>query len=364
MPRHSRRSHRHRQRGWLLAAAGRRSAQRRPRASRRARRRRVPDTYLRPARRRDALCRRAGRAPRARCRLGAGALAQARFVPGVPRFIMPPPAGTAKNWAAYRARFVEPMRIRAGVAFWRDNESGWRSPRSATACRPRSSSASSASRRSTAGTWATSASRRAGHAGVRLPGRAQRPQRLLPRRTRELVRAVQARGHRPARLAGLLRRRDGHAAVHAVSINRYAVDFDGDGRVDLHANAADVIGSVAHYLAEFGWRRGMPTHYAVEPPTETTRARRCCWRPTSCRASPPPRWRRAAPRCRRSGRADDGLLALVELQNGDGRAELRRWHAELLRTDALQLVELLRDGGDRAGRGGARGARTALLRRT
>ena len=28
---------------------------------------------------------------------------------------MPPPAGTAKNWAAYRARFVEPMRIRAGV---------------------------------------------------------------------------------------------------------------------------------------------------------------------------------------------------------------------------------------------------------
>ena len=32
-------------------------------------------------------------------------------MPSVARLIMPPPAGTAKNWAAYRARFVEPMRI-------------------------------------------------------------------------------------------------------------------------------------------------------------------------------------------------------------------------------------------------------------
>ena len=50
------------------------------------------------------------------------ALAQARFVPAVARYIMPPTTGTAKNWAAYRARFVEPIRIRAGVAFWRANQ--------------------------------------------------------------------------------------------------------------------------------------------------------------------------------------------------------------------------------------------------
>jgi len=50
------------------------------------------------------------------------ALQQARYVPTVARLIMPPPAGTAKNWAAYRSRFVEPMRIRAGAAFWRANQ--------------------------------------------------------------------------------------------------------------------------------------------------------------------------------------------------------------------------------------------------
>ena len=51
-----------------------------------------------------------------------GLVAQARLVPQVRRLIVPPPTGTAKNWAAYRARFVEPVRIRAGVQFWRDNE--------------------------------------------------------------------------------------------------------------------------------------------------------------------------------------------------------------------------------------------------
>ena len=46
---------------------------------------------------------------------------------------------------------------------------------------------------------------------------------------------------------------------------RFGVDFDGDGRVDLMHSASDAIGSVAHYLEAFGWRRGLPTHYAFEP---------------------------------------------------------------------------------------------------
>jgi membrane-bound lytic murein transglycosylase B len=49
-------------------------------------------------------------------------LAQSRYLPTVARLIMPPPQGSVKNWAAYRARFVEPVRLRAGVAFWRENQ--------------------------------------------------------------------------------------------------------------------------------------------------------------------------------------------------------------------------------------------------
>ena len=71
------------------------------------------------------------------------------------------------------------------------------------------------------------------------------------------------------------------------SINRYAVDFDDDGRIDLHASAADVIGSVAHYLAAHGWQRGMADAPSRWPCRWTPRrARRCC-SPTSCPASAP-----------------------------------------------------------------------------
>ncbi len=48
-------------------------------------------------------------------------LAQARLQPAAQRLMMPPPAGTAKNWAAYRERFVEPQRIAAGVRFWNEH---------------------------------------------------------------------------------------------------------------------------------------------------------------------------------------------------------------------------------------------------
>ena len=62
-------------------------------------------------------------------------IAQAQRLPQVARLMLPAPRGTAKNWAAYRARFIEPIRLRAGLAFWENNrdtlsraeaELGWR----------------------------------------------------------------------------------------------------------------------------------------------------------------------------------------------------------------------------------------------
>lgn len=42
------------------------------------------------------------------------------------------------------------------------------------------------------------------------------------------------------------------------SMRRYAIDFDGDGRIDLWTSGDDVVGSVANYLARHDWVRGQP----------------------------------------------------------------------------------------------------------
>jgi membrane-bound lytic murein transglycosylase B len=42
------------------------------------------------------------------------------------------------------------------------------------------------------------------------------------------------------------------------SYRKYAVDFDGDGRINLWDSTADVVGSVANYLRHFGWVWGQP----------------------------------------------------------------------------------------------------------
>jgi len=47
------------------------------------------------------------------------------------------------------------------------------------------------------------------------------------------------------------------------SIRRYAVDYDGDSRIDLTRSPADAIGSVASFLAQHGWERGRPVMYAA-----------------------------------------------------------------------------------------------------
>ena len=42
------------------------------------------------------------------------------------------------------------------------------------------------------------------------------------------------------------------------SYRRYAVDYNGNGKIDIMNEPEDAIGSVANYLKHFGWRRGEP----------------------------------------------------------------------------------------------------------
>jgi len=65
-------------------------------------------------------------------------------------------------------------------------------------------------------------------------------------------------GASPAELKGSFAGALGVPQFMPGSYRNFAVDFDSDGRVDLWANSADIIGSVANYLARHDWQRGQP----------------------------------------------------------------------------------------------------------
>ncbi len=244
-------------------------------------------------------------------------LAQARFVPSVARLIMPPPAGTAKNWAAYRARFIEPDRVRAGTAFWAAH-SEW---------------LDAAEQR-----YGVPAAMVVGIIGVETYyGRVTGNYRVLDalatlsldfptgRRDRsaffkdelgQFLRLAMTEQLPTAAVKGSFAGAIGLGQFMPGSINRFAVDFDGNGHIDMTDSAADVIGSVAHYLAEHGWQRGWPSHFAVKPPVDSA-ARATLLVPDILPSFTPAQLTDAGAVLEPAALLHPGLLALVELQNGD-----------------------------------------------
>jgi membrane-bound lytic murein transglycosylase B len=245
------------------------------------------------------------------------ALEQARFVPSVARFIMPPPAGTAKNWAAYRARFVEPIRIRAGVAFWRANEKWLLQAEEVYGVPPEI----------VVGIIGveTIYGRQMGNFRVidalatlafDFPaGRKDRSEFFRDELENWFV-LCKSEGIEPLAWRGSYAGALGMPQFMPSSFNKYAVDFDADGHVDLHGNAADVIGSVAHYLAEFGWKRRLPTHFEVKAPVDTS-ARAALLAPDILPTFAPAEMIEKGAVLGEEGRNAETVLALVELQNGN-----------------------------------------------
>jgi membrane-bound lytic murein transglycosylase B len=83
----------------------------------------------------------------------------------------------------------------------------------------------------------------------------------------------------------------------------------------MHRSAADVIGSVAHYLAEFGWKRDLPSRFEVAAPVDTTQRALLLVRDILPSFTSTQLVEHGAV-LSEAAMAHEGLLALVELQNG------------------------------------------------
>jgi len=199
-------------------------------------------------------------------------LSQALDLPRVRQLILPASVGTAKNWTAYRDRFIEPRRLDAGQAFWDENE--------AALARAESQ-------------YGVPAEVVVGILGVetfygRITGgfkvldalatlafdfpaehpRAAERQAFFRSELAEFLKLCRENGLDAAEVRGSYAGALGWPQFMPGSWRKHAVDFDGDGRIDLVASPVDAIGSVAHYLSEYGWKPGETTHYSVKLPAD------------------------------------------------------------------------------------------------
>lgn len=196
-----------------------------------------------------------------------GMVGQAQKLDIVQRLVLPPAPGTRKNWAVYRSRFIDATRIAAGVRFWRDNRAALERAEQA---------------------YGVAAQHIVGIIGVEtIYGQQMGDFRVIDalatlafdhpsEHPRAAERSAYFRGELEQLLA-LAHRAGGDPTVPVGSFAgamglpqfmpsswvRWAVDFDGDGRIDLRRSAVDAIGSVASYFKAHGWQTDMPAWYPV-----------------------------------------------------------------------------------------------------
>jgi len=247
------------------------------------------------------------------------AIGQARYSATVARLMQPAAKPFVKNWRVYRSRFIDPIRIAAGVRFWQANQ--------ATLERAEKEygvpvdiivgiiGVETIYGRDTGNFRVMDAITTLAFDFPASHPRAKERSEFFKGEVEQFLTLQNRRGVDPFEPRGSFAGAMGMPQFMPSSWVKYAIDYDGDGNIDLWNSRADVIGSVANYFKAFNWQPGMPTHYPVT--FDTTRLDMDALMapdilPTFSVAS----FSAKGAVLDAAGAAHSGPLALVELLNG------------------------------------------------
>lgn len=182
------------------------------------------------------------------------------------KLVTPSPSPSIKNWRVYQSRFLDPVRINAGVRFWRANQATLQRAYEEFGVPPEVIVGIIGVE--------TIYGRFMGNFRVLdalttltfdYPNTANRADRQATFRKNLEDYLVWTRDSQidPTTVLGSYTGAIGIPQFLPSSIVEYAVSYDGNKQIDLRTSQADAIGSVANYLRQNGWENGRPVVWKI-----------------------------------------------------------------------------------------------------
>jgi membrane-bound lytic murein transglycosylase B len=177
------------------------------------------------------------------------------------QLIKPAPVTKPKNWSAYRARFIDPIRIQAGVKFWNKYEDALIRAEKQYGVPAQIIvgiiGIETVFGRNVGTFRVVDVLATLGFAYPATPNRDTRMEYFRGELEHVLLFARES-GIDPFSLRGSYAGAIGWPQFMPSSIRQYAVDYEDKGKIDLRNSPVDAIGSVANFLSKHGWEQGLP----------------------------------------------------------------------------------------------------------
>ncbi|CAB4049068.1 hypothetical protein LMG9964_02719 [Paraburkholderia phenoliruptrix] len=182
------------------------------------------------------------------------------------KLVTPSPSPTVKNWRAYQARFLDQIRINAGIRFWRANQATLQRAYEEFGVPPEVIvgilGVETIYGRFMGNFRVLDALTTLSFDYPNTPNRADR-QATFRKNLQDYLVWTRDSQIDPTTVLGSYTGAIGIPQFLPSSIVQYAVSYDGKKDIDLRTSQADAIGSVANYLRQNGWENGRPVVWKI-----------------------------------------------------------------------------------------------------